>query len=482
MKKLLNILKNLVSKLETKEKKQVEQVEEPVKEPVEEPVKEQVEEPVKETVNVDNLEDEIEEVHCCCICGVPETEVNMVIRSNNNQYICEKCASLIHFQIDEINKYTDEVNQMMAEQTEMAQPKNEPKKNIKEVVPTPHEIKEYLDEYVIGQDQAKIKLAVAVYNHYKRIIQKDDETNIEKSNLLLLGHTGCGKTELVKTIAKLLDVPMVIVGATCFTQAGYVGEDVESILSRLYQASGDNLEKAERGIVFIDEIDKIAKQGDSPSITKDVSGEGVQQALLKMLEGSKVKFAPNGGRKHPEKEMIEIDTNNILFVCSGAFVGIEKRIEKRLNMRAIGFAADSKKNVSKENIIEYLTPEDVRAYGMIPELVGRLPIITYVKNLTKEELRRVLTEPKNSIIKQYTKLFKMDGVKLEFEDNALDYIVEKALTLKTGARGLRSIVEEIMTQYMYDIPSTKKRKLVVTREYAEEMYEAKQAYRESMNN
>ena len=463
MKKLLDILKNLVSKLEANEKKQVE-------------------EPAK----VDNPVEDVEDVHCCCICGVPETEVNMVIRSNNDQYICEKCASLIHFQIDEINKYTDEVNQMMAEQTgftqPQAQPKKEQKKNIKDVVPTPHEIKEFLDEYVIGQDQAKIKLAVGVYNHYKRINQKQDETNIEKSNLLLLGHTGCGKTELVKTIAKLLDVPMVIVGATCFTQAGYVGEDVESILSRLYQAAGDNLEKAERGIVFIDEIDKIAKQGDSPSITKDVSGEGVQQALLKMLEGSKIKFAPNGGRKHPEKEMIEIDTNNILFVCSGAFVGIEKRIEKRLNMRAIGFAADSNKNVSKENIIEYLTPEDVRAYGMIPELVGRLPIITYVKNLTKEELRQVLTEPKNSIIKQYTKLFKMDGVKLEFEDGALDYIVEKALTLKTGARGLRSIVEEIMTQYMYDIPSAKKRKLVVTREYAEEIYETKQSYKEIANN
>ena len=461
MKKLLDILKNLVSKLEANEKKQVE-------------------EPIK----ADNLAGEIADVRCCCICGAPETEVNMVIRSNNDQYICEKCASLIHFQIDEINKYADEVNQMRAPQAGTAQPqtqsKKEPKKNIKDVVPTPHEIKEFLDEYVIGQDQAKIKLAVGVYNHYKRILQKQDETNIEKSSILLLGATGSGKTLLAKTIAKLLDVPITIVDANCFTQAGYVGEDVESILSRLYQAADNDLERAERGIVFIDEIDKIAKQGDSPSITKDVSGEGVQQALLKILEGSKVKFSPGGGRKHPEKEMVEIDTKNILFICSGAFVGIEKRIEKRLNTRSIGFVADTKKNVSKENIIEYLTPEDVRAYGMIPELVGRLPIITYVKNLTREELRQVLTEPKNSIIKQYTKLFKMDGVKLEFEDGALDYIVEKALTLKTGARGLRSIVEEIMTQYMYDIPSTKKRKLVVTKEYAEEMYEAKQAYRETV--
>ena len=469
MKKLLDILKNLVSKLEANEKKQVE-----------EPVK------VEELNEADNSANDVENVHCCCICGVPETEVNMVIRSNNDQYICEKCASLIHFQIDEINKYTDEVNQMMAEQTELVQPqvqpKKEPKKNIKDIVPTPHEIKEFLDEYVIGQDQAKIKLAVGVYNHYKRILQKQDETDIEKASILLLGATGSGKTLLAKTIAKLLDVPITIVDANCFTQAGYVGEDVESILSRLYQAADNDLERAERGIVFIDEIDKIAKQGDSPSITKDVSGEGVQQALLKILEGSKVKFAPTGGRKHPEKETVEIDTKNILFICSGAFVGIEKRIEKRLNMRAIGFAADIKKNVSKENIIEYLTPEDVRAYGMIPELVGRLPIITYVKNLTREELRQVLTEPKNSIIKQYTKLFKMDGVKLEFEDDALDYIVEKAMTLKTGARGLRSIVEEIMTQYMYDIPSAKKRKLVVTKEYAEEMYEAKQAYKETANN
>ena len=252
-------------------------------------------------------------------------------------------------------------------------------------------------------------------------------------------------------------------------------------MSRLYQAADNDLERAEHGIVFIDEIDKIAKQGDSPSITKDVSGEGVQQALLKILEGSKVKFAPNGGRKHPDKEMVEIDTKNILFICSGAFVGIEKRIEKRLNMRAIGFNADSTRNIKKDDIIEYLTAEDVRAFGMIPELVGRLPVITYVKNLTKNEMRRVLTEPKNSIIKQYIKLFKMDNVKLEFESEALDYIVEKAINMKTGARGLRSIVEEIMTKYMYDIPSTKKRKLVITKEYAETIYEAKQAYREVNN-
>lgn len=423
----------------------------------------------------------------CCICGAPSSAVNMIIRACGEQYICEKCASLIHAQMDEINKYNNDLEKIAEETQKMldapAKKEKEKSKPIRELVPTPHEIKEYLDEYVIGQDQAKIKLSVAVYNHYKRIYQKEDDTDIEKSSILLLGATGSGKTLLAKTISKLFDVPMVTVDANVFTQAGYVGEDVESILSRLYQAAGENLEAAEKGIVFIDEIDKIAKQGDSPSITKDVSGEGVQQALLKILEGHKVKFAPNGGRKHPEKEMVEIDTKNILFICSGAFVGIEKRIESRLNMRSIGFDSLGKqRNIDKNNIIEYLTAEDVRAFGMIPELVGRLPIITYVKNLTKEEMRRVLTEPKNSIIKQYVKLFKMDNVKLEFEDDALDYIVEKAMSMKTGARGLRSIVEEIMTQYMYDIPSTRKRKLIITKEYAEEVYEAKQAYKSVVNN
>ena len=441
----------------------------------------------KKQPEVEETQDEQEEQYdekCCCLCGVPESESGMLIRSSiGNQYICEKCATLIHEQITEIEKYTQDLEETVEETRKMLDnPVHEKKKSIKELIPTPHEIKEFLDEYVIGQDVAKIKLSVAVYNHYKRINQKEDDTDIEKASILLLGATGSGKTLLAKTIAKLLDVPITIVDANTFTQAGYVGEDVESILSRLYQNADGDLERAERGIVFIDEIDKIAKQGDSPSITKDVSGEGVQQALLKILEGSKVKFSPNGGRKHPEKEMVEIDTKNILFICSGAFVGIEKRIEKRLNMRAIGFASDqSHKNISKENIIEYLTAEDVRAFGMIPELVGRLPVITYVKNLTKEEMRQVLTEPKNSIIKQYVKLFKMDGVKLEFEDDALDYIVEKALVMKTGARGLRSIVEEIMTQYMYDIPSTRKRKLVITKEYAESAYEAKQIYKAANN-
>ena len=447
--------------------------------------KEHVEEQtvINNTEQEETSDENVDEERCCCICGAPESSVNMIIRANGEHYICEKCASLIHSQINEINKYTQDL-EATAEATRrmLEQPMQESKKkSIKDLVPTPHEIKEFLDEYVIGQDEAKIKLSVAVYNHYKRINQKEDDTDIEKASILLLGSTGSGKTLLAKTIAKLLDVPITIVDANTFTQAGYVGEDVESILSRLYQAADNDLERAEHGIVFIDEIDKIAKQGDSPSITKDVSGEGVQQAVLKILEGSKVKFAPNGGRKHPDKEMVEIDTKNILFICSGAFVGIEKRIEKRLNMRAIGFNADSTRNIKKDDIIEYLTAEDVRAFGMIPELVGRLPVITYVKNLTKNEMRRVLTEPKNSIIKQYIKLFKMDNVKLEFESEALDYIVEKALNMKTGARGLRSIVEEIMTKYMYDIPSTKKRKLVITKEYAETIYEAKQAYREVNN-
>lgn len=476
LKELINLLREVKNAKEKESNKQEQTTVEDAK----------VEEVINENLYTGNSEDTKADddfiEHQCCICHAPESAVNLIIRGPHNHYICEKCASMINEQITEINKYnqdleeTAEATRRMLEESTSAPKKNQ---SIKDIVPTPHEIKEFLDEYVIGQDEAKIKLSVAVYNHYKRIHQKEDDTDIEKASILLLGATGSGKTLLAKTIAKLLDVPMTIVDANTFTQAGYVGEDVESILSRLYQAADGDLSRAEVGIVFIDEIDKIAKQGDSPSITKDVSGEGVQQALLKILEGSKVKFAPNGGRKHPDKEMVEIDTKNILFICSGAFVGIEKRIEKRLNMRAIGFdTISSTRNVDKTNMIEYLTAEDVRAFGMIPELVGRLPVITYVKNLTKEELRKVLTEPKNSIIKQYVKLFKMDNVKLEFEDEALDYIVEKAINMKTGARGLRSIVEEIMTQYMYDIPSTKKRKLVITKEYAENTYEAKQNFKE----
>lgn len=280
-------------------------------------------------------------------------------------------------------------------------------------------------------------------------------------------------TMLVKTIAKLLDVPYTICDSTVFTQAGYVGEDVESILSRLYQASGCDIEKTQRGIVLLDEVDKIARKGDNPSITKDVSGEGVQQALLKLLEGSVVRISPQGGRKHPEKEMIEIDTKNILFICSGAFVGIEKNISKRLNMKAVGFAKGDKKQVDKNKLLRYITADDIRSYGLIPELVGRLPVITHTDTLDKDALRRILVEPNNAIIKQYVKMFEMDGVKLTFDDQTLDYIVEKAVEMKLGARGLRNIVEEIMTQYMYDIPSSRKKKLLVTKEYAEQVFKEK---------
>lgn len=409
------------------------------------------------------------EVHYCCMCGAPETDVNLIIRGGGNNYICDRCASMIHYQMSELYRYAEDLKKEEAQEEEVDE---------EEIVhvPTPHQIKEYLDDYVIGQDEAKVKLSVAVYNHYKRVYQNETDVDIEKSSCLLLGETGSGKTILVKTIAKLLDVPMTIVDANTFTQAGYVGEDVESILSRLYQAADGDIEKAQRGIVFIDEIDKIAKQGDSPSITKDVSGEGVQQALLKIIEGSKVRFSPNAGRKHPEKEMIEIDTKNILFICSGAFVGIEKRIGSRLNMRTIGFKNNSTKNIDKENLIEYVTAEDVRAFGMIPELVGRLPVITYVKHLDKNALKRILTEPKNSVIKQYQKLFEMDGVRLIFEDAALEYIVDKASDMKVGARGLRSIVEEIMTQHMYDTPSLDKKQIRITKKYAEKIYEAKQVF------
>ncbi len=401
-------------------------------------------------------------VHYCCMCGAPETDVNLIIRGQGGNYICDRCSSMIHYQMTELYKYADDL-------------KNEETKHEIEniVVPTPKEIKEYLDSYVVGQDDAKIKLAVAVYNHYKRICQPPTEdVDIEKANCIMIGHSGSGKTLLVKTIAKLLDIPTVVVDSTVYTQAGYVGEDVESILSRLVQAADGNIKKAERGIVFIDEIDKIARKGDNPSITKDVSGEGVQQALLKLMEDSKVRIAPGGGRKHPEKELLEIDTKNILFICSGAFVGIERQIGRRMKMNAVGFANEKERQkVDNTNLLKYITTEDIRSYGIIPELVGRLPIITYVNELDKDALKRILVEPKNAIIKQYVKLFEMDGVKLVFNDDTLDYIVDKAVTMKLGARSLRSIVEEIMTQYMFDVPTSRKKKLVVTKEYAQSILE-----------
>ena len=341
-------------------------------------------------------------------------------------------------------------------------------------LPKPSEIKEYLDEYVIGQDDAKKYLSVAVYNHYKRLVQEktDDDVEIEKSNIIIVGPTGTGKTLLAKTIAKLLKVPFAIVDATVLTEAGYVGEDIESLLVRLLQACDYNLKEAERGIVFIDEIDKIARKGDNPSITRDVSGEGVQQGLLKLLEGSVVNVPPQGGRKHPEQKLIPVDTKNILFICGGAFEGIERKIAQRLNTQVVGFGTDSKfRRLEQNRLLHFVAPQDLRSFGLIPEIIGRLPVLTNLEPLDNEALRRILTEPKNAITKQYEKLFKMDGVKLEVEDSVLDYIVSKAVEYKLGARGLRSLFETIMTEAMYEVPSSKVKKYTVTLDYAKEQLE-----------
>ncbi len=334
----------------------------------------------------------------------------------------------------------------------------------------PTEIKSFLDQYVIGQDMAKKIISVAVYNHYKRLIQKPDpdDVEIEKSNIILVGETGTGKTLLAKTIAKMLHVPFTIVDATVLTEAGYVGEDIESLLTRLLQNAEYDVKAAEKGIVFIDELDKIArKEGDNPSITRDVSGEGVQQGLLKLLEGSVVNVPPQGGRKHPEQKMIPVDTKNILFICGGAFVGIEKKIAQRLNTQIIGFGASKvREKVDKNNLLKYISPQDLRAYGLIPEIIGRLPVVTHLDPLDKKALKAILTEPKNSLVKQYTKLFDMDNIKLKFDKGALDFIVDKAIEYKLGARGLRSICETIMLDAMFEMPSTAKNELVITVDYA----------------
>lgn len=396
----------------------------------------------------------------CSFCGREENEVSFLITGMNG-YICDSC-SMQAYEI--VQEATGTNNTLTGEFTKL---------NLKEL-PKPIEIKEFLDQYVIGQDDAKRFLSVSVYNHYKRLLQKNtkDDVEIEKSNIIMVGSTGTGKTLLAKTIAKLLKVPFTIVDATVLTEAGYVGEDIESLLTRLLQVADYNVGEAERGIVFIDEIDKIARKSDNPSITRDVSGEGVQQGLLKLLEGSVVNVPPQGGRKHPDQKMIAVNTKNILFICGGAFDGIEKKIAQRLNTHIVGYNASKKTNqVDKDNMLQYIAPQDLKSFGLIPEIIGRLPILTYLNPLDRTALRAILTEPKNSIIKQYMKLLEMDGVKLSFQESVFEYIVDKAIEYKLGARGLRSIVETIMMDVMFDIPSRDLKSYEVTLEFAKEQLE-----------
>lgn len=399
----------------------------------------------------------------CSFCGRSEDEVALLMTGLTG-HICNDCVEQAH--------------NILREEALL------PKRDFEmQELPKPKEIKAFLDEYVIGQDEAKCALAVSVYNHYKRLMQRGtaDDVEIEKSNIIMVGSTGTGKTLLARTIARLLKVPFTIVDATVLTEAGYVGEDIESILTRLLQVADYNVEEAERGIVFIDEIDKIARKSDNPSITRDVSGEGVQQGLLKLLEGSVVNVPPQGGRKHPEQKMIAVNTKHILFICGGAFDGIEKKIAQRMNTHVVGYnSVQNKMSIDKSDMMQYIMPQDLRSFGLIPEIVGRLPILTSLRPLDREALRNILTEPKNSIIKQYVKLMEMDGVKLSFDNSALEYIVDTAIEYKLGARGLRSIVETIMMEKMFEIPSSGAKSCRITKEYARKQVEKSTAINSAM--
>lgn len=398
----------------------------------------------------------------CSFCGRPQDMSEAMIPSalGDDTFICVECV--------------EQINEMLKDYRKKGNGGSETDNDTAlENIPKPREINEFLNQYIIGQEDAKKYLSVAVYNHYKRLAQhKDDDVDIEKSNIILVGPTGTGKTLLAKTIARLLKVPFTIVDATVLTEAGYVGEDIESLLTRLLQAANYDVAQAEKGIVFIDEIDKIARKGDNPSITRDVSGEGVQQGLLKLLEGSVVNVPPQGGRKHPEQRMIPVDTKNILFICGGAFDGIERKIAQRLNTHVVGYSTDpAKQRIERDNYLQYVAPQDLKSFGLIPEIIGRLPILTHLEPLDRAALRRILTEPKNAVVRQYQKLFEMDGVKLTFTDDALDLIVDKAIEYKLGARGLRSIVESIMIDPMYELPSTTTKEFEVTSQYALEKLE-----------